>query len=842
MRTRASAVRNPSYVVRVLLLAAAYFGAAKLSLLLAIPPGYATALWPPSGIALAALLRLGTPVWPGILLGAALANFTIGGSPLASLVIGAGNALEAFVAASLIARFVGTAYPFESGEAVARFAGVAALASTIAATFGATSVALAEHLPAPAFIANWLTWWQGDAAGMLIVTPLLLGWSLPPSARWTRARTLEAALLAVTMTAATILIFRGVLTGAPFPLAFLILPFVLWSAFRFSQREVATFTALACAIAVYYTVQRVGPGGSESANTALGFLLAFNSTLVMTGLIVNAIVGQRARATLDLAHVNDELEARIAERTRQLEHANDALRAELAQRAQQDERLRQSEERFRLLVDGISEYAVFMLDPAGHVMSWNKGAERIKGYRADEIVGRDFSCFYTPEDLARNWPQCELAGARSGGRFEDEGWRVRKDGSRFWANIVITPLHDSSGTLVGFAKVTRDLTLRRHYQALKRSEREMNVFLAMLAHELRNPLAPIVNAMSLLASSAAHDESAADALGIIRRQVDHLTRIVEDLLDIGRVTRGKIMLRNEPLDLNVAVMRSVEASRPLIDARRHRLDVRLADGALPVEGDLTRLVQVVLNLLNNAAKYTGEGGVISVTSAVEDGSAVVRVRDTGMGMGADLLPHVFDLFVQGDRSLDRAEGGLGIGLTLVRRLVELHGGSVEAASEGPGRGSEFAVRLPLVERSRLTAQQPHEARDATPAQPSRRVLVVDDNRDFANSLVTLLQLSGHDARAVYDGASALAAAKEFRPQAVLLDIGLPGASGYEIARQLRSFEDLAPLTLIALTGYGRDEDRDRVVGAGFDRHLVKPVEPAVLESILANIGSDSIQK
>jgi PAS domain S-box-containing protein len=831
MRTWARTDRGTSYAGRVLLVAAAYFGAAELSLLLAIPPGYATALWPPSGIALAALMRLGTGVWPGILIGATLANFSIDGLPLASLAIGAGNTLEAYVAAALVARFVGTGYPFASGEAVVRFAGVVALAATVAATVGTTTVALAEPLPIGALPVNWLTWWQGDTSGMLIVTPLLLGWSVPRTMPWRRRQTLETALLGASTIAAEIVIFGGVLPHPPFALAFLVVPFVLWAAFRFAERDVATLVALACAIAVYYTVQRSGPAASASANAALMFLLAFNGALVMIGLIVSAVVRERARATLELARANDELELRIAERTHQLEQANAALRAEVAQRSQHDEQLRQSEERFRLLVDGIRDYAVLMLDPNGRVMSWNSGAQAISGYGADEIVGRHFSCLYTERDLERGWPQHELDVAREKGRFEDEGWRVRKDGSRYRANIVITPLYDSAHRLLGYAKVTRDLTLRRHYEALKRSEREVNVFLAMLAHELRNPLAPIVNALTLLANPAAGEQTSAESIAIIRRQIEHLTRIVDDLLDISRVTRGKITLRREALDLNAAVARAIEAARPLIDARGHRLDVQLAPAPLAVNGDPTRLVQVALNLLANAAKYTDPRGTITVATAAEGASAVLRVRDTGIGIPPDLLPYVFDLFVQDDRSLDRAQGGLGIGLTLVRRLLELHGGTVEASSDGRGRGSEFVVRLPRVDASAIAMQQASTA--PAPARKARRVMIVDDNRDFANSLVTLLALSGHDARAIYDGASALAAAREFRPRVVLLDIGLPGASGYDVARQLRDAAELAPLTLVALTGYGRDEDRERVVAAGFDHHLVKPVDPDVLESIIS---------
>jgi PAS domain S-box-containing protein len=813
----------------MLLLAAVYFAAAKLSLQLAIPPGYATAVWPPSGIALAAMLLWGTRLWPGIWLGAALINFTIDGSPLLAALIATGNTLEAVVGTALIRHFTGTRGYFESGEDVVRFIALTALSATIAAAVGVTSLSLLKALPWTAFVVNAWTWWQGDASGMIIVTPLIASWAVGAWPRWSLPKAIEAASLITALALVTLIIFGG-LPGdtASLPLAFIALPFVIWAAIRFGKREVTTATAMVCAIAIWYTIQGRGPFGLGSSNAALLFLMAYTSTLVMTGLVLNAVIGERERAIAELRKGNELLEQRIEDRTLELAVSNQTLRAELAEHGRQEEILRQSEERFRLLVDGVKDYAIFMLDSDGHIVSWNTGAEHIKGYKASEIIGKHFSVFYPAEDIARKWPEHELAVAGAEGRFEDEGWRLRKDGSRFWANVIITALYDSEHRLRGFAKVTRDLTVRRRIEALEESERQMNEFLAMLAHELRNPLASIINALGLMRSKPGEDQ--AEFRAVLERQTALLARIVDDLLDVSRITRGKISLKREILDMNRVVARTLESCRPLIDAHKHAVELHLADEELPVDADSTRLSQVVLNLISNAVKYTPEAGHITIAVRREDGVAVLRVRDTGIGIAPALLPKVFDLFVQGDRSLDRTEGGLGIGLTLVRRLVEMHGGSVSASSGGSGEGSEFVVRLPLA-RGRGVARGPVKEAPSRPVT-RRRLLVVDDNRDFADTLAALFETMGHDVRVAYNGTDAVSAAAEYRPDAVFLDIGLPGRNGYDVARILRSSPELASVTLVAFTGYGRTEDRRRVREAGFDYHLVKPAEAAELAKIV----------
>jgi PAS domain S-box-containing protein len=820
------------------MLAALYFAVAKLSLMLAIPPGYATAVWPPSGVALAALLLAGNRVWPGIWLGAAFANVTVQSSALAAIFIGSGNTLEAVVGASLIRHFIGVPRRFDRGEDVFKFVGLVAIASMVAATIGVLSIVAAGAIPWADFPAHWWTWWQGDTMGIIIVTPLILLWTdTPPEAR-PLSKKLEAMGFALGLALAAYVVVGTDVTAPTHGLSplllFLSFPFIIWAAFRFDEREVAATIAALCAIAIASTLVGRGPLSSDSTNTSLLVLLAFIGIAAVTGLVLSAVIGERRRATEALRQARDGLARKVAERTRALEQANQALQHNIAVRSKLDEEFKRSEEKFRLMVEGIQDYAIFMLNPDGKVASWNAGAEKIKGYKAEEIIGQHFSRFYPQEAIDRNYPQQELQIATKHGRFEDEGWRLRKDGTAFWANVIITALHDPEGRLRGFAKVTRDMTERRRVEALERGEREMNEFLAMLAHELRNPLAPIRNALNLMRIKSAGDSTQEWSRNVIDRQLTQLTRLVDDLLDVGRIASGKITLHKEPVEINAAVLRAVESVQPLADARGHTLEVRLARDPLLVDGDLARLSQVVLNLLNNAIKYTPDGGRIEVEVAREAELAMVRVKDTGIGIGADLIPRVFDLFVQGERALDRAEGGLGIGLTLVKRLVMLHGGDVLARSEGRGRGSEFVVRLPAL------AQKPAKSGAASAARPlkpreHKRVLVVDDNRDSADTMTALLRAWGHEVRTLYDGQSVISIVAEYQPDVVLLDIGIPKISGYDLARQLRQSESSRHIVLVAFTGYGQDDDRRRVREAGFDHHLLKPLEAESLEKIIDSV-------
>jgi PAS domain S-box-containing protein len=503
------------------------------------------------------------------------------------------------------------------------------------------------------------------------------------------------------------------------------------------------------------------------------------------------------------------------------------VRAEAARRA--------AEERFRLLVESVRDYAIFMLDPSGHVVTWNFGAERLKGYRPDEVIGRHFSAFY-PAETAGNCAR-ELELAASEGRFEDEGWRIRKDGTRFWANVVITAVRDGEGTLVGFAKVTRDLTERRRLEderaarlAAERASQAKDQFLAILGHELRNPLAPITTALQLM---KLRNPGASREQEIIERQLGQMMRLIDDLLDVSRIIQGKVALKKSPFDLRDAIAKAIEIASPLVDQRHHKLAIDVPREPLEVNGDEARLTQVFANLLMNAAKYTDVGGHIDVVVRDTPSEVVAEIRDDGIGIDAALLPRVFDIFEQGRQaSTERSHGGLGLGLALVRAMANLHGGSVSAASDGHGHGSTFTVRLP---------RGPRRGRDATPTArqrrvrpPSRRVLVVDDNEDALMLLAEALAAVGHDVRTAADADAALRVAKDFHPEVAVLDIGLPEIDGYELAVQLRTQAETANLRLIALTGYGHADDMKRGATAGFDAYFVKPVDVARIYESIAN--------
>jgi PAS domain S-box-containing protein len=769
-------------------------------------------------------------------------------------------------------------------------------------------------------------------------------------------------------------------------------------------------------------------------------------------------------------------------RRRELEH-------EIAQRKRVEGALREAEEYLRLMVESVKDFAIFTVDPQARIVSWNPGAERLFGYAEPEILGQHLNILFTPEDRAAGIPEREIATSAAKGRASDERWHQCKDGDRFFASGVVTPIFDEENKLRGFTKIARDITERkqaeeavreaavrlkaivetavdgiitideqglvesmnpaaerifgytheevvghnvhmlmsepernehsqyleeylrtgrqkiigtirevrgrrkdgsvfpmelavsetrlgvrriftgivrditdfkkaveerlqlvnelegerallnslldnapvgfgffdhdlrylrlnpalaeingvpidehigrtllevlpqlspevshsfrevlqsglsivnkevtgvtrrrdseeerywlcnfypvklpggallgagvvvtdiddrkRMEEALKDADQRKDQFLAMLAHELRNPLAPISNAVQIMQLEGPNGANFRWSTEVIEDQIKHMTRMVDDLLDVSRITRGKVDLQKETIRLAEVVDLAVEASRPLIEEYHHRLTVTLPPEAIVLEVDPARLAQVLSNLLNNAAKYTDEGGEISLSAETRGREVVVRVRDNGIGISADLLPRVFDLFTQADRTLSRSRGGLGIGLTLVRSLIELHGGRVAAQSAGLGHGSEFVVALPTAANSAKLA--PHPAADGSRdvQLPRRRILVVDDKRSNAQSLEVLLRALGQEVYTAYDGKEALEMAREHRPDVILLDIGLPIIDGYEVARRCREQPELQQTTLVAMTGYGQDSDRQRSHEAGFDAHLVKPVD------------------
>jgi PAS domain S-box-containing protein len=502
-------------------------------------------------------------------------------------------------------------------------------------------------------------------------------------------------------------------------------------------------------------------------------------------------------------------------------------------RAEADRRA--SEEQFRALVESVRDYAIFRIDPEGRVTTWNTGVRRVLGFDEAEFVGMDSRGVFPPEDRSALVPEREMAQAALTGSASNDRWMVKRDGTRFFATGTTSAVRDEGGQLLGFTKVMRDQTdQKRAEEALQQADRRKDEFLAMLGHELRNPLAPIRNALFLMKLRGSKDPADVERLrAMMDRQISHIARLVDDLLDVSRITRGKIEIRTEAVDVRQTVTDAVEAVRPFVDERQLALDVSVPPDPVWVQADPVRLEQVFANLLHNAAKYTEPGGRVSIAAELEDrGHVVIRVTDTGIGIRPELIDRIFDMFTQGDRVSGRLKEGLGLGLTLVRSLVEMHGGQVSASSPGPGRGSEFRVRLPLAGARAEGAAGP-------PTGPGRplRVLVVDDNKDAADSLQMVLeQQGGHTVCVAYDGPAAVHAVNDFLPDVALLDIGLPkGVDGYEVARRLRALPGLERLPVVALTGYGRPEDRRRSGEAGFTAHLVKPVDPTELRELLARV-------
>jgi PAS domain S-box-containing protein len=501
-----------------------------------------------------------------------------------------------------------------------------------------------------------------------------------------------------------------------------------------------------------------------------------------------------------------------------------------ARRAEETAQL--TTQQWQTTFDAISD-GVMLLDASGRVVQANRTLEHILGRTWSEIVGRELPALWGEQTEPENSPFARMvvSGAR-----EAEDLSL----GDLWLHVSVDPLRSATGEITGALCIVSDITNRkrmevqlfRQAEELQKTGQRKDEFLAMLAHELRNPLAPLANTLQIIRMQIKGNDLVKESLEIAGRQIEHMTRLLEDLFDVSRTTRGMVELRKTTVDLNTVVNHAVEATLPLIASARHELSKSLPGESLYVEGDPTRLEQIVTNLLNNAAKYTEPGGKITVTLSQEADQAVLRVGDSGIGITPEMQANIFDLFVQADRSLDRARGGLGIGLTLVRTLVELHGGTISVFSSGTGQGSTFTVKFAMAPARVL--EKMDRARGPTESAPTpRRILIVDDNRDSARTLARVLEFDGHIASCVFDGLAVTQNVMSFRPDVVLLDIGLPGMDGFQVAEQLRQSFPREVLTLIAVTGYGEERDHALAKLAGFDHYLTKPLDLGALKRLLA---------
>ncbi|HYP15875.1 MAG TPA: PAS domain S-box protein [Opitutus sp.] len=518
----------------------------------------------------------------------------------------------------------------------------------------------------------------------------------------------------------------------------------------------------------------------------------------------------------------------------------------------------ESEARYRLVVESLHDHAIFMLNDAGIITHWNAGAEKLLGYTADEILGQHSAILFTPEDRARGEPEKELVTAKEKGRANDDRWHLRKDGSRFFVTGLMSALTDAQGRRIGMAKIMRDIT-DRHAAAAERerlleSERAARAeaertsrlkddFLATLSHELRTPLNAILGWTQVLKEGGLDPELMAEGLEIIDRNTHVQAQLIEDLLDMSRIISGKVRLNAQRVDLSTVIDAAIDSVRAAADAKHIHIDIKGRTGAAVVLGDRTRLQQIAWNLLSNAIKFTPARGRVEVCVSADDRTATLRVRDNGAGISPDFLPHVFERFRQADASTTRTHGGLGLGLSIVKQLAELHGGEVRAESAGLGRGSEFVVSFPLRAPPRHSENTGHTASPTSPPPASRdvdlrglKVLVVEDEPDSANLVKRVLE--SHHAQVVAAGSvpAALAVFGDFAPDLVLSDIGMPHHDGYELMRRVRALPGGAEVPAAALTALARREDVDRALAAGFHTHLAKPVKPAELLALVASLS------
>ena len=779
-------------------LAAVYFAAAKLGLSLAFEANQVTAVWPPTGIALAAVALYGPRVWPGIALGAFLANVTAAEPVATALGIAAGNTFEALCGVALVSRFVRPREALSSLRGALAWIGFAVLlAPVVAATVGVTSLCLGGVHAWRSFPSLGSLWWVGDAAGAVLVGPLLLAWATGRPWTMARLRWLEASALLAFATGLSAAIFyapAGLGTRLQ-GLVFLLMAFVVWGSLRFGSRGMSAVVALSSGLAILGTARGHGPFALGTPLDSLFVLQSFLAVVGITGLV---LVGADA----------------------------DRQRVQAA--------LRDSERRYSALAEAVPG-PLFTLTSDGACDYLSRAFYEHTGRQPGGSPTEDWLASIHPEDGSRLRDAWRTA-VRDATELDVELRLRGQDGQWSWYSCRAQPMRDARGRPVKWYGTCASIESQKQLQqALQDAGRRKDEFLALLGHELRHPLAPIRYAAALLGARTDAGPEERHAIEIIERQVNHAVRLVDDLLDAARIAQNRLRLVRETDDLSEIVRTTVQDhAGSFADGGLH-LQLKLPPNRVPVFGDRTRLAQVVANLLQNACRFTGAGGTVAVTLDAREDWAELTVRDTGQGMDVATQQQLFQARAATDAALVRSRGGLGLGLILVRALVELHGGEVSGTSTGPGRGSVFRVRLPL-QHTGAASTNPAEPLGA--ARPLR-VLVIEDDPDTAHMLRLLLERAGHVVEQASGGEQGLEAARARAPDVVLCDLTLPGLDGCAVARALRAAPATRAALLVAITGHGLDEDRHRTLEAGFDVHLVKPVDFARLQQVLSAKGDGS---
>jgi signal transduction histidine kinase/integral membrane sensor domain MASE1/CheY-like chemotaxis protein len=828
-------------------IAVTYFIAAKLGLSLAFVNVSVSPVWPPAGVAMAALLWFGYRATPGVVVGALLANLLLTDVPVVpSTAIAIGNALEALTAVYLLRRFTESRNPFNRAFDVLKFVVFATVLSTaVAATIGNLSLCFSGHEHWSEFRRLWVTWWSGDAVGALLITPLILSWLERPVERWRAVRWVEFAMLFVLMSLLCMTIYTDLLNryAGTRPWGHITIPLLVWAAFRFGPRGVSTTMVPLGAIAIWGTIHRVGAFATYPLNEGLLFLQAYVADLGITTLSLAAIVTERKMAgrhlggSLAVTRIIAESPALDDALPRIIQRICKTFEWEVGSMWRVDEK-----------ANVLSCFKVWPSRAGSRFEAMTKTIVFARGVGLPGRVWTDLRPVWIPDVAADdNFPRAEVASAEnlhaafafpilSGEKFlgvmEIFSHEIREPDAALLA--AFSGIGSQIGQFLERKGVEeeREQLLTREQAARTEAEeanRLKDEFLATLSHELRTPLTAMLGWLSMLRSGRLDAETSTHALATVERNAEAQAQLIEDLVDVSRIAGGKLKLDIEPVDLITVISAAIDIVRPAANARGVSLEVSAEAGVGPVAADAARLQQIIWNLLSNAVKFTPRDGRVNVSLRRFESSAEVEVRDTGIGIDADFLPRVFERFRQAEAALTRSQRGLGLGLAIVRHLIELHGGTVTAASDGEGQGATFTLRIPLATQRAPSVANLVSAGDGNSKLTGLRVLLVEDEPDARDLLSFTLRVSGAEVQAVDSVQQALINLQSFKPDVLLSDIGLPIESGYDLIEKIRALPSAtSKIPAVALTAFATEKDRQRALDSGYQIHLSKPVEPRVL--------------